>query len=360
MTTSTRPSGTELRSRWEALRASSPRLHARDAAAQLGVSEAELVASGVGAGTRRLNPDWTELLTGLEAVGQVTTLVRNESCVHEKTGRWHEVQVTPHHALVLGEDIDLRLFPRGWAHAFAVVAESAHGTRRSFQVFDRSGTAVLKVFVAEGGDVAAFEALASRLATPGASPELEVAPVPPVEAERPDADIDVAGFRQGWRGLQDTHDFFPLLRRFGVGRAQAMRLAEPEFAWPAAPSAFRAALEQASKDELPIMIFVGNPGAIQIHTGPVSRLKDVEPWFNVLDPAFNLHLREAEIASAWAVRKPTVDGIVSSLELFDAAGNVILQMFGKRKPGIPERPEWRALLERVAPPPGPGVTAPGR
>jgi hypothetical protein len=44
------------------------------------------------------------------------------------------------------------------------------------------------------------------------------------------------------------------------------------------------------------------------------------PWLNVLDPGFNLHLREDLIASAWIVRKPTADGVVSSLELFDAGG----------------------------------------
>jgi putative hemin transport protein len=68
------------------------------------------------------------------------------------------------------------------------------------------------------------------------------------------------------------------------------------------------------------------------------------PWFNVLDDSFNLHLREDRIASAFVVWKPTDDGVVTSLELFDAEGELIASLFGKRKPGQPEDEAWRALV----------------
>ena len=45
------------------------------------------------------------------------------------------------------------------------------------------------------------------------------------------------------------------------------------------------------------------------------------------------------------MRKPTADGIVTSVELLDPAGKVIVQFFGARKPGIPENEQWRALAE---------------
>jgi putative hemin transport protein len=66
----------------------------------------------------------------------------------------------------------------------------------------------------------------------------------------------------------------------------------------------------------------------------------------VLDPHFNLHLNTTAIASSWIVNKPTVDGWVTSLELFAEEGTMIVQFFGARKPGKPELPKWRALLNR--------------
>src|SRR5262249_20710224 len=90
-----------------------------------------------------------------------------------------------------------------------------------------------------------------------------------------------------------------------------------------------------------IMCFVGNPGCIQIHTGPIKVLKAMGPWFNILDPRFNLHLREDAIAQAWVVKKPTSDGVVTSVELLDANGFCFTQFFGERKPGRAELENWR-------------------
>jgi putative hemin transport protein len=118
-----------------------------------------------------------------------------------------------------------------------------------------------------------------------------------------------------------------------------------EWAERVAAQSVQAALHIAARDAVPVMVFVGNPGCIQIHSGPVEKLVQMGPWFNVLDPRFNLHLRTDAIASAWLVRKPTDDGLVTSIEIFDAEGEVILMLFGLRKPGQPEDVRWRAIAE---------------
>jgi putative hemin transport protein len=107
-------------------------------------------------------------------------------------------------------------------------------------------------------------------------------------------------------------------------------------------------LRAASQDALPIMIFVGNRGCLQIHTGTVSKVVPFGEWINVLDPEFNLHLRDSGVASAWRVRKPTRDGIVTAVELYDADGGNIALLFGKRKPGEVEDVRWRDLAEGLA------------
>jgi putative hemin transport protein len=50
------------------------------------------------------------------------------------------------------------------------------------------------------------------------------------------------------------------------------------------------------------------------------------------------------------VRKPTADGLVSALELFDAQGETIAMFFGERKPGRPELRAWRALVDSLVDP----------
>ena len=67
-------------------------------------------------------------------------------------------------------------------------------------------------------------------------------------------------------------------------------------------------------------------------------------WFNVMDPDFNLHLNRDHVKEVWSVIKPTEDGFVSSFEVFNHQEELILQVFGKRKPGIPEIPGWHAKV----------------
>ena len=58
-------------------------------------------------------------------------------------------------------------------------------------------------------------------------------------------------------------------------------------------------------------------------------------------------MREARLADVWVVEKPTVDGEVTSLEAFDADGELMAMFFGARKPGQVEQPAWRDLLAHL-------------
>jgi putative hemin transport protein len=336
----------DLAARWSRLRGEQPTLRIRDAAATLGVSEAELVALGVGTTATPLAADWQSILSQMPAVGRVMCLTRNEHCVHERHGRFEDVQVTGPHGLVLGPDIDLRLFLGSWKHGFAVRESVKSGERLSLQFFDKTGEAVHKIYATDETDRTAFDALIARHRAE-ASGELAVAPRAAETVDRPDSEIDVEGLRQAWRAMKDTHEFFGMLGKFKVGRVQALRLVGEEFARELPSRALRSAMEMASADGTPIMIFVGSGGCIQIHSGPINRLVEVHGWFNVLDPAFNLHLREAGVARVFSVRKPTDDGVVTSIEAFCNSNRNILLMFGERKPGKPELEPWCSIVARI-------------
>ncbi|BCX69230.1 hemin-degrading factor [Pseudomonas izuensis] len=332
---------------WQQLRAEQSGLRARDAAAKLGVSEAELTASRLGTDAVRLRPEWAALLPALGELGYIMALTRNEHCVHERKGVYADVTVmgSGQMGMVLSPDIDLRLFLSGWASVFAIDETTARGPQRSIQVFDRQGVAVHKVYLTATSKEAAWAPLIERFRAEEQSTELDLQPLPEAKPPRADTDVDVTALRSEWSQLQDTHDFFALLKRNEVARTQALRLAGHEWAEPLATVELTKVIEAAGQGEVPIMVFVGNKHCIQIHSGPVSNLRWMDTWFNVLDPNFNLHLKTTGVTELWRVRKPSVDGIITSYEGFDADGELVIQLFGVRKPGIPERDDWRALAE---------------
>ncbi|WP_323120454.1 hemin-degrading factor [Burkholderia alba] len=321
----------------------SQKLRNREAAHVLGISEGEALAAFVGEHVVRLEPTFTELFEDMPKLGRVMALTRNEAAVHEKDGAYGQMSHDGPVGLALGA-IDLRIFYRNWASGFAVREQTAHGTMKSLQFFDAQGCAVHKVYLREHSDHAAFDAFVERWRMALQLPGLKVEPAAPAAGERPDSEIDVAGFHAAWDAITDIHQFLGITRKFGVTRTQALRLAEPRYAQRVGVDALRRVLDGAAASGLPIMVFVGNHGMIQIHTGPIANVRDMGPWLNVLDPGFNLHLREDMIASAWVVRKPTRAGIVTSLELFDQAGQNIAMLFGEGKPKRPELAGWRDLI----------------
>jgi putative hemin transport protein len=135
-----------------------------------------------------------------------------------------------------------------------------------------------------------------------------------------------------------------MLGQFDVSRLGALKHAGEDLAQQVHATKIESMLEAASSTGLQIMCFVGNRGMIQIHTGPVKHIVTQGPWLNGLDPTFNLHLNMADVTSVWVVTKPTSDGWVTSLEVYDAYGELIVQFFGARKPGSPELPAWRELM----------------
>lgn len=332
---------------WHALAESRPNLRYREAAAELGVSEAALVACSCSGDTHRLSNSWGELLQEMPKLGRVMCLTRNESVVHERYGSFEKVSVNGAMGLVLGPDIDLRLFLSQWRFGFATSQYLASGRRQSLQFFDASGTAVFKVYAVEETDLDAWQALVGSFTDADAEMPLNIEAIAANKPAQADSSIDLQGFREDWAAMTDTHQFHGLIRRHKLERQQALRLIGDDYARPLAADSVSRLLEDAASKDQPIMVFVGNRGCIQIHSGPVSNLKRMGPWFNVLDADFNLHLREDHIDQIWWVRKPTEDGDVNSVEVFDAEGELILQFFGVRKPGVPERDDWRNLTRSL-------------
>lgn len=334
----------ELNKQYEAFKAENPKVRIRDAAKQLGTTEAELIAAAVGTTVTRLSDDFRGILQSVESLGKVMGLTRNDYCVHERKGVYKNISFTGPMGLAVNPDIDLRLFMSVWSSAFAVDENG----RKSLQFFAKDGEAVHKIYLLEESDETAYANIVNEFKAADQQAELVISKDKKAVEEKPDAEIDAAGFKEQWLTLKDTHDFHALLRKFAVTRTQGLRLAPEGHAVKITADSLKAVMQKASDTDLEIMVFTGSAGCIQIHTGLVKKLVQAGPWYNVLDPDFNMHLRDDAIAAVWLVKKPTADGIVTSIEVFDAKGDIIVQFFGKRKPGIPENEHWRLMVNETA------------
>jgi putative hemin transport protein len=354
-TTSIAQQPSALRSAWDQLKQEKPGMRIRDCAAALKVSEAELLATTIGDYTTKLEGDWPQLLERLPELGRVMSLTRNDGCVLENKGPFQKIDIMSQGpfkmATVIGP-IESRVFFSGWKYGFAVEQETPRGWMRSIQIFDGAGEAVMKVFLQEatenrkGSDLEAYRKLVEDFKAAEQTHEIEVKPIP-AQSIKAIGEVDKAGLISDWGSMKDTHDFFGMIRKHQVNRLDAVVLAEGEFTYRLQKDSLKLMLDKASIEKMPIMIFVGNKGNIQIHQGKVNTIKVMDNWLNVLDPDCNMHLREDLVDTIWVVKKPTEDGVVTAIEVFDANKEMIVQFFGLRKPGIPELESWRKLVDEL-------------
>lgn len=355
-----------LAERWSALRAEQPKLQIRDAARALGASEAQLLATNLGNGVTRLQADGNqprEIMRAALDLGLVQAITRNENGVIETTGvasrlkqAGDKSEQSEQGALkqdaeqearqrniaggYLGGAIDLRFHFENWKYAFAVAQPGRDGKlSRSLQFFDAQGDSVHKLYVRSEAGVAVFDQLVTRFRAPRQDSQLNVLAAAARPAEKPDAEVDLKEFQLAWKEMTDVHQFAQILREFKLSREQALRLAPAGMVERVTPEALRALLENAAKDKVSIMVFLGNDGLTQIYSGKVEKTMAAGGFYNVLDPDFNLHIRDTALRSGWVVKR----GGVTSIEFFDKEGTQVLTFFGVRERGKPQPQAWNDL-----------------
>jgi putative hemin transport protein len=331
----------ELLKAWKALQLKQPRLRIRDAATILNVSELELALCETGAELLQHKPP--KLIKGLKNCGKLMALTRNDAVVSEVKASYGELKGGAKMGLMLG-DIDLRLFFTRWAFTLYIDQEA----RQSIQFFDQQGNALHKVFTTQDTDLTAWKCLTEKFKVAFGALNLDdLQPFAPSQTAVSKPSKDAELLRQKWSEMSDVHQFMKILSEQNLTRLQAFELAGDQFARPINRSKIDELFESVKAQNEEIMLFVNNTGLIQIFSGKVNTLKTMGPWFNVLDPDFNLHLNTDLVDQAWTSIRPSSDGDIQCIDLFDANEQPILQIFSRRKEGQAQADFWPNTITQV-------------
>jgi putative hemin transport protein len=74
----------------------------------------------------------------------------------------------------------------------------------------------------------------------------------------------------------------------------------------------------------------------------------MDTWYNVTDPKFNLHLHVDAVAALWHLVKPSTDGDINSIELFDNGGEIMGAAICRTQTRRTELFEWREILRDIS------------
>lgn len=327
----------------------SPMLFPTEGAKRLGVSEFSLLLASPE--SIYLGSNCVAMLQSLETLGVMENIVRNEFAVHEKLGAFTNLKIGAQFGLAVNEGgLDLRIFIKRWHHMLAV--KNMERQSFSIQFYDQYGYAVSKAFVQDksADNLAQYEALCAAHAAKAAS-EITLQSVAPQGEWRYHqlSSEQQSAFQNDWLNLKDIHDFHGVLSNYKLDRASSYHQAPAGMSKALKPEAVATLFERLAAQEVPVMIFVGNTGMVQIQTGTVKTIKRAGGWFNILDHdhnGFNLHLNDGAFKQVWWIKRPSVDGgFTTAIEAFDQHGNSIITLFGERHEGSMQCPRWNEVVD---------------
>ena len=286
-----------------------------------------------------LKNDWETLLTSIKRLDDVSVLTGNETVMHLSTGRYDDFKGREGSGLVVSKGVDLRLFMSKWRYGAAILPAS--GSAPGFVFFDSAGKPVHRILLTESSNAAEFDALVAEFK--GETPAFSASPEAPDAVETPTEDTKAA-FLAGWRALKDTHEFSGLLRDHKLSRIDAVRLAEGEFSAQLDPAAYSALFGQLVEQEVSILLFALNDGCVQISTGAITEMNQTKGTLQLVEEDSRTLIALPRIEQVWRVSKPTEDGLVHSLELYDADGEPVVYLFGSEKGDSTSIVKWKDLL----------------
>ncbi|PID46839.1 MAG: hypothetical protein CSB47_01770 [Proteobacteria bacterium] len=326
---------------WSAYKAAHPKTRIRNAAEELGISELELLSTEIGHTCIRLSPNFAGILDELPSLGPVMALTRNDAVVHETTFPFGEIHWQERTALYLQPGQCTRYFTTHWAHAIAVEEDD----RKSLQFFDHYGEAVHKIYLTQNSKLDAYQRIVEAFRS---DDQTNRTAVEQVAQEVPATiQIDKGELRGRWSTIENAHQSDDLIEDFGGNRSTIYAALGEEYATRLDCGDAEVLLTLLSEHALSTNISVQNHAAVQSYCGSVKRLLRTGPWFNVLDPTFNLHLNTEQIAQVWVIKKPSDNGLLHSIDVLDNAGQSIVTIADDRLRNQPESAEWQEIVSKL-------------
>ena len=292
----------KVKKEWTAFQSNNKKVRIRDAANQMKVSEAELLSTEVGADTFYLSVDNIEhFFKELFSVDKIMLLIRSNVVVHEVVVKPKSLQLQGDKILNIEDNKSLVLSFNDnlFKHIFYQKKVHSNKELRSFQIFDKKGAAVLKIYL-KGQDKSIFDQIALKYMV---SYEYEL-----------QLDFKLSLVSDPKSNLIQKVDLY-FINGEGI-------LDSSEFKLKKAP--LRQILDDVSKSRLPVQVHGVGEGTIQYYRGVIKNIIDYGPWINVIDKDFNLHVLENELSESIIINYEITDCNYCSIEFFDREGNHVL------------------------------------
>tara|TARA_B100000945_G_C20417864_1_gene616128 strand:- start:1851 stop:2843 length:993 start_codon:yes stop_codon:yes gene_type:complete len=246
-------------------------LRIRDIAERLQVSEAELLCLGINSSVNFLKfTDINIFFKNILILDKVMFLTRNDEAVHEMSCKSSQISTSYDKVLTIKylKEILLILNHHSIKYIFSEDKKIKNRALRSFQLFNSSGQAILKIYD-KSDNASQFYKIINNFKI-DFSYQLKINPDP----KSASSNIIHINFLNNFysNNFKKNNSY------------KRKRIANIRF--------LRELLLLCSKAQFNLGIYVPSYSSLQFYHGKIKKIVDFKSWLNILDPSFNLHIKE--------------------------------------------------------------------
>ena len=242
------------------------KIRIKDAADILNVSEAELLSTNIGENTHFLKiSNWLQLFKEFAALGPMMYLVRNDYAVHEMTIPINNVQQETDVILLWNKKGHIKITEPCLKYAFYTSGMARGNKIYSIQIFDSDGTAILKIYLK--------------------NEELEK-------------------FKEIKNQHEREYDYeLQKMEKHTSNSTNRDKSDQERLEWVIKDNfSIKKYLEDIAINKTKISIRISNDGAESMYSGTIKNVIHKFGWLNIMDPTFNLHVKDMQINEIWTTK----------------------------------------------------------
>ena len=288
-----------LKKKWISFQSDNKKIRIRDAANQLGVSEAELLSTEICQNTFFLSiNNYNTFFQDILSLDKIMFLIRSNSVVHEKIVRTKDIKLINNYLFYNESNnsnllkFDIKLFK----YAFFQSKKHRKIDLKSFQIFNFKGDAILKIYL-KGDDKIKFNEIGLKYKC-NYNYELQSKSVVKSNNNNPKKHIDL---------------YFKDIVEKSKKREYFLK-----------ENPLRRILASTSKSKELIQIYAIGLGTIQYHEDIVDKIIDYGPWINVIDEDFNLHVLEKKLTQFILTEYKNKSQLYYAIDFYDCDNKRVL------------------------------------
>jgi len=315
----------------------------REAKKILGVTELDIVDQQLGVSSVALKTSFLGIVNSLSSLGYTTTEVYNNVAVQECRGFYMATacEDTINIIMANAKEAGIKLLLDSWQCIYAVRKLTELGYRYSFQIFDKNGSVVQKIFMRSQSNFYAYQDIVNNYK----DSFCKNTPIINKVVSNIYKEVDVRELILDWRKAKSISHAEELTKKYKLSYQEIYRYIGDVYAEELPVKKLEVIMEQVTERNMPMSFYTFNNGASQYYSGTLDSAYASGDYLYCIAADFSLKILETGIANAWLVRKATSGGIVTSLEFYDSYGSQLLKVHGQYDSHYGESIHWKRLAE---------------